>query len=88
MKTPIDTTYLADAVVLFRYFEAEGEVRQALSVVKKRSGAARADDPRAADGRAAGLHVGAAAPRLPGRPDRACRPIVGTEEPLMGRGDG
>jgi len=38
MQSPIDTTYLADAVVLFRYFEARGEVRQALSVVKKRSG--------------------------------------------------
>jgi circadian clock protein KaiC len=38
MVTPIDTTYLADTVVLFRYFEAMGEVRQALSVVKKRSG--------------------------------------------------
>ncbi len=38
MSSPIDTTYLADAVVLFRYFEAAGEVRQAISVVKKRSG--------------------------------------------------
>jgi circadian clock protein KaiC len=38
MSTPIDTTYLADTVVLFRYFEAQGEVRQAISVVKKRSG--------------------------------------------------
>jgi circadian clock protein KaiC len=38
MQTAIDTTYLADTVVLFRYFEAMGEVRQAISVVKKRSG--------------------------------------------------
>jgi len=38
METPVDTTYLADTVMLFRYFEAHGEVRQALSVVKKRSG--------------------------------------------------
>jgi circadian clock protein KaiC len=38
METPVDTTYLADTVILFRYFEAMGEVRQALSVVKKRSG--------------------------------------------------
>jgi circadian clock protein KaiC len=38
MQTPIDTTYLADTVVLFRYFEAMGEVRQAISVLKKRSG--------------------------------------------------
>ncbi|VTR95119.1 circadian clock protein : KaiC family protein OS=Asticcacaulis biprosthecum C19 GN=ABI_22470 PE=4 SV=1: KaiC: KaiC [Gemmata massiliana] len=38
MQAPVDTTYLADTVVLFRYFEAHGEVRQAISVVKKRSG--------------------------------------------------
>jgi circadian clock protein KaiC len=38
METPVDTTYLADTVIMFRYFEAMGEVRQALSVVKKRSG--------------------------------------------------
>jgi circadian clock protein KaiC len=38
MQTPVDTTYLADTVIMFRYFEADGEVRQALSVVKKRSG--------------------------------------------------
>lgn len=38
MQTPVDTTYLADNVVLFRYFEAEGVVRRAISAVKKRSG--------------------------------------------------
>jgi circadian clock protein KaiC len=38
MRTPVDTTYLADNVILFRYFEAAGEVRRAISVVKKRSG--------------------------------------------------
>jgi circadian clock protein KaiC len=38
MQSPVDTTYLADTVIMLRYFEAEGEVRQALSVVKKRSG--------------------------------------------------
>lgn len=35
---PIDLSYLADNVVLFRYFEVNGNVRKALSVVKKRSG--------------------------------------------------
>jgi len=39
MHTPVDATYLADAVILLRYFEAQGEVRQAISVVKKRGGA-------------------------------------------------
>lgn len=38
MHSPVDTTYLADNVILFRYFEARGEVRRAVSVVKKRSG--------------------------------------------------
>ena len=39
MAAPVDVSYLADAVVLMRYFEAQGEVRQAISVVKKRGGA-------------------------------------------------
>ncbi len=39
MKTPVDTSYLADNVLLFRYFEAAGEIRQAISMVKKRTGA-------------------------------------------------
>jgi circadian clock protein KaiC len=38
MNTPVDASYMADAVVLLRYFEAKGEVRQAISVVKKRGG--------------------------------------------------
>jgi circadian clock protein KaiC len=38
MATPVDTTYLADNVILFRYFEAKGFVRRAISVVKKRNG--------------------------------------------------
>ena len=36
MKSEIDASYLADSVVLTRYFELEGEVRMAISVVKKR----------------------------------------------------
>lgn len=39
MRTPVDVTYLADTVLLLRYFEATGEVRRAISVVKKRAGA-------------------------------------------------
>jgi circadian clock protein KaiC len=39
MQTPLDISYLSDTVVMLRYFEAEGVVRRALSVVKKRSGA-------------------------------------------------
>jgi circadian clock protein KaiC len=38
MKTPVDVTYLADTVILLRYFEAFGTVRRAISVLKKRTG--------------------------------------------------
>ena len=38
MKTTVDTSYLADTVILFRYFEAQGEVKQLISVLKKRNG--------------------------------------------------
>lgn len=38
MKAPIDVTYLADTVILLRYFEAAGLVRRAISVIKKRAG--------------------------------------------------
>ena len=39
MKSPVDITYLADTVVLLRYFESLGRVRRAMSVIKKRTGA-------------------------------------------------
>jgi circadian clock protein KaiC len=38
MDTPIDISYLSDAVIMLRYFEHAGVVRRAISVVKKRSG--------------------------------------------------
>jgi len=38
MTTPVDLSYLADTVLLLRFFESAGDVRQALSVVKKRTG--------------------------------------------------
>lgn len=37
-EVPVDASYLADSVVLLRYFECSGKVRKAISVVKKRSG--------------------------------------------------
>jgi len=39
MKAPVDVTYLADTVILLRYFEAMGRVRRAISVIKKRTSA-------------------------------------------------
>ncbi len=37
-RQPVDITYLADTVIILRYFEAIGRVRRALSVMKKRGG--------------------------------------------------
>jgi circadian clock protein KaiC len=38
MKAPVDITYLADTVILLRYFEALSHIRRAVSIIKKRSG--------------------------------------------------
>jgi circadian clock protein KaiC len=38
LSAPIDSSYLADSVVLFRHFETEGKLRKAISVLKKRTG--------------------------------------------------
>ncbi len=39
LESPVDLSYLADTVILLRYFEAYGEVRKAISLVKRRTGA-------------------------------------------------
>ncbi|MDH6166258.1 circadian clock protein KaiC [Variovorax boronicumulans] len=57
MQTPVDASYLADAVVMLRYFEFAGEVRQAISVLKKRGGA-HERSIRAFSMSEKGLHVG------------------------------
>jgi circadian clock protein KaiC len=56
MRTPVDVTYLADSVILLRYFEAEGAVRRAISVIKKRTG--KHEDTIREFWINAGLHVG------------------------------
>ncbi|HYH06826.1 MAG TPA: ATPase domain-containing protein [Thermoanaerobaculia bacterium] len=38
MHSTVDVSYLADSVILLRYFEAKGRIRKALSIVKKRGG--------------------------------------------------
>lgn len=38
MQTPLDLTYLADTVIITRYFEAFGSIKKAISVIKKRTG--------------------------------------------------
>jgi circadian clock protein KaiC len=57
MTTPADLSYLADALLLLRYFETGGEVRQAISVLKKRTGQheRKIREMRIGEG---GIHVG------------------------------
>lgn len=57
MQSPVDASYLADAVVLLRYFESRGQLHRAVAVVKKRSGAHEAT-LREFRLSAQGLHVG------------------------------
>lgn len=38
MQTPLDLTYLADTVIMTRFFEAFGEIKKAISIIKKRTG--------------------------------------------------
>jgi circadian clock protein KaiC len=38
MQSPVDLTYLSDTVLLLRFFESAGELRRAISVLKKRTG--------------------------------------------------
>ncbi|MGR3593588.1 MAG: ATPase domain-containing protein [Limimaricola soesokkakensis] len=81
MKSPIDVTYLADTVILLRYFEAMGKVRRAVSIIKKRTGA-HEDTIREYRIGAAGLELGAPLQGfqgvLRGVPD-----FVGSADPLM-----
>ena len=37
-EAPVDLSYLSDMVVVLRFFEAAGKVRQSIAVIKKRSG--------------------------------------------------
>jgi circadian clock protein KaiC len=59
MQAAVDATYLADAVVLMRFFEAKGEIRQAVSVIKKR-GSDHERTIREFGFRHGGIHVGEA----------------------------
>ena len=59
MHAPVDVSYLADTVVLLRHFEADGRIRKAISVLKKRSGP-HEDTIRELTISSRGIHVGAA----------------------------
>ena len=82
MKAPVDVTYLADTVILLRYFEALGRVRRAVSVIKKRTG--RHEETirefRIGDG---GLALGAPLKEFQGVL-RGVPTFIGSGGPLMG----
>ena len=84
MQAPVDASYLADAVILLRYFESKGEVRQAISVVKKRGGVHERtirefamSEGRIQRRRAAARSSAACSPAC--RSTKASGPLVGTE---------
>jgi circadian clock protein KaiC len=86
MEAPVDLSYLADTVLLLRYFEAMGEVRQAISVLKKRTGVHERTIREFAM-KPTGLHLG--------EPLREFQGVLsgiptycGKEGPLLGEGHG
>ena len=58
MQSQVDISYLADSVILLRYFEAQGAIRKAISVVKRRAGRHEATIREFSVG-ASGIRVGA-----------------------------
>jgi len=86
MMAPVDTSYLADSVVLLRYFEHAGKVKKAISVLKKRSGP-HEESIREMHFDAQGIHLSAPLDRfrgiLTGVPvhlDESVKPIIPPEK--------
>jgi len=85
MSTPVDVTYLADTVMLLRYFEAAGSVRRAISIIKKRSGS-HEDTIREFKITSAGLLVGLPLTGFQGVL-RGVPTLVGAPEPHLKKTD-
>jgi len=81
MKSPVDVTYLADTVIMLRYFEAMGRVRRAISVVKKRAGS-HEDTIRELKISSRGIQLGEPLSEFQGVL-RGVPTYVGRAEPLM-----
>jgi circadian clock protein KaiC len=83
MNTPLDLTYLADTVMITRYFEALGNVKKAISVIKKRTGA-HEDTLRELKVGMGGVIVGPALTQFrgvfSGMPEIVTPPLVGVEQ--------
>jgi circadian clock protein KaiC len=85
MKQTIDVTYLADTVLLLRYFEALGRVRRAISVIKKRSGS-HENTIREFQIGSNGINVGPPLEEFQGVL-RGVPTYIGKGAPLMGSGE-
>ncbi len=85
-ESPVDLSYLADTVVHARYFEAGGIVRQALSVIKKRSGHHEKTIREFTLESGRGLRIGPPAETISRRPERNAVFYGGTEQ-MMERSD-
>jgi circadian clock protein KaiC len=83
MKQTIDLTYLADTVILLRYFEAMGRVRRAISVIKKRMGS-HEDTIREMHISSGGLTIGPPLHEFQGVL-RGVPIYLGSREPMVGK---
>ena len=79
---PVDITYLADTVIVLRYFEARGSVRRAMSVMKKRGGGT--NTPSASSVSAAAASRSASRSTISRASSRGAPTFVGHTEKLMG----
>lgn len=79
MVSPVDVSYLADTVVLLRYYESSGSVKKALSVLKKRAGA-HEDFIRELGFGANGIKVGQPLINMHGVLSGVPRPVVGPKD--------
>lgn len=82
MRQTIDVTYIADSVIMLRFFEAHGRVRRAVSVVKKRAGS-HEDTIREFRITDRGIDLGLPLEEFQGVL-RGVPTYVGSREPLMG----
>jgi circadian clock protein KaiC len=82
MVSPVDLSYLADTIIMLRFFEAWGQVRRAISVMKRRAGAHEQTIRELQLGGPGGIRVGNALTEfrgvLTGVPE-----YVGAQHPLM-----
>jgi circadian clock protein KaiC len=85
VRQTVDLSYLADTVIMLRYFEALGRVRRAISVIKKRSGA-HEDTIRELRIGEAGIVLGEPLSEFQGVL-RGVPTYVGKGAPLMGAGE-